>query len=217
MAAGDGGGATESTDSRVCRALERLKSGDGTAKNNLLAFAQGQLQRMARKMLHGTSFVVVRRWEQTDDVLQGTLVRLSRTIDQIPINSPKDFFKLAATNIRWELQTLRDKLNAKKADARWYQSDVQADHKGGPPAHGNIADRAEARNDGFMLVSRLLDEIETISEDDREMIDLVIIDGLTRKEAADTMGLALATFNRRYRDACTRLGEKLGDMDPPAP
>jgi RNA polymerase sigma-70 factor (ECF subfamily) len=172
---------------------------------------------MARKMLHGTNFVVVRRWEQTDDVLQGTLIRLSRTIDQVPINSPKDFFKLAATNIRWELQTLRDKLNAKKADARWYQSDVHPDHKGGPPAHGNIADRAETRNDGFMQVSRLLDEIETISEDDREMIDLVIIDGLTRQEAADTMGLALATFNRRYRDACTRLGEKLGDMDPPAP
>lgn len=204
----------ETTDARVHRALARIQAGDSAAKNDLLAYASDQLERMARKMMRGSdSYEVVRRWEQTDDVLQGAYLRLSRTIDAIEIATPRDFFKLAATNIRWELKTLRDKHNAKKADARWYQSDVKHGSEGQTLVPAGIVDGAEAPPDVFAAFSRFLDEIENIPAEDREMIDLVIVDGLTQQEAADTLGMSLSTFRRRYREACVRLGSILDRMD----
>jgi RNA polymerase sigma factor (sigma-70 family) len=206
------------TDSLVRGAIERLHRGDPAAKNDLLAYAQQQLVRMVQKMLHGESgFAVVRRWEQTDDVVQGSLIRLSRTIDNLPINSPRDFFKLAATNIRWELKTLRDKYLAEKSHAQHHHTDVPAAlAEGGAPIDRVLADMA-APPDSFAAISGFLDVIETLTDDEREILDLRLVHGLTRQEAADHLGLTLATFKRRYSDACDRLGEALGEPRSAAP
>lgn len=199
------------TDSLVRGAIERLHRGDPAAKNDLLAYARQQLVRMVQKMLHGESgFAVVRRWEQTDDVVQGSLIRLSRTIDNLPINSPRDFFKLAATNIRWELRALRDKYLADKSPAQRHHTDMpSALAQGQAPIDRVLADMA-APPDSFAAMSRFLDAVETLTDDDRELLDLRLVHGLTRQEAADHLGLTLATFKRRYSEASNRLGEALG-------
>src|SRR5262245_35464825 len=48
----------------------------------------------------------VRRWEQTDDVLQNAVIRLHRALQQLTVQTPLDFFRLAALNIRRELLDL---------------------------------------------------------------------------------------------------------------
>lgn len=209
---------THPTDSLVRGAIERLHRGDPAAKNDLLAYAQQQLARMVQKMLHGESgFAIVRRWEQTDDVVQGSLIRLSRTIDKLPINSPRDFFKLAATNIRWELRTLRDKYLANKSPAHRHHTDMpSALADGQAPIDRVLADMA-APPDSFAAMSGFLDAIETLADDDRELLDLRLVHGLTQQEAADHLGLSLATFKRRYSRASDRLGEALGDPRREAP
>lgn len=202
-------GVPEGTDTFIQRALDRLRQGDLTAKNELLGFAERQLRRMARRMLHaGESFTAVQRWEQTDDVFQESLIRMSRALEQVPINSVRHFFAIAAKNIRWELQTLRGRYGGRYGLHKHHVSDLPRPGETSGEA-GGLVDNAPARRDAFAEISRLLDEIETIPDADRELLDLIIINRLTFQEAADTVGLSLATFKRHYRKACERLGRTL--------
>lgn len=196
----------DDADARVARALERFSSGDPNAKNDLLTLALGQIERMSRKHLHaGTTYEGVRRWEQTDDVVQGVLERVSRALDRHDITSPKAFFTLAANHVHWELKTLRDKYLRQKSIASRHETDT-------PPitddvsrlAAGRIANAA-APPDRFAEMSRLLDSVEKLTAADREMIDLVLFLGLTQQQAADHLGIGLATFKRRYIEARLRL------------
>ena len=51
-------------------------------------------------------FPKVRRWEDTNDVVQSSIMRLLRALQVVPINSTRDFFGLAAIQIRRELLDL---------------------------------------------------------------------------------------------------------------
>ena len=66
-------GETHST-TRIQLRLDRLRAGDASARDELLTMACERLRRLARKMLRG--YPGVRRWEQTDDVLQNATLRL---------------------------------------------------------------------------------------------------------------------------------------------
>jgi RNA polymerase sigma-70 factor (ECF subfamily) len=81
--------------------LDRLQAGDDAARQALIASASDRLTRLARKMLKG--YPGVRRWEQTDDVLQNALVRLDRSLRSVRPPTPSDFFRLAAAQVRREL------------------------------------------------------------------------------------------------------------------
>src|SRR4051794_41953005 len=54
--------------------IDRLRAGDPAARDELLRKVCNRLERLARKMLQ--RFPDVRRWAQTDDVLQNALMRL---------------------------------------------------------------------------------------------------------------------------------------------
>jgi DNA-directed RNA polymerase specialized sigma24 family protein len=76
---------------------------------------------------------------------------------------------------------------------------------------GGILDNTEARPDPFTEMSRYLDVVETLAEEHREVLDLILVNGLTRQEAADQLGMSLGTFKRRYADAVELLGKQLED------
>ena len=57
-----------------------------------------RLRRLTGKMIKG--YPNVHRWEQTDDVLQNAVIRLQRTLQQLPVATAQDFFRLAALQIR---------------------------------------------------------------------------------------------------------------------
>src|SRR5262245_7811376 len=84
--------------------LTRLRAGDATARNELVGRTCSRLERLARKMLRG--FPRVRRWADTNDVLQNALVRLLRSLETVRPESPREFFALAAQQIRRELLDL---------------------------------------------------------------------------------------------------------------
>ena len=81
--------------------LDRLRAGDDAARVALLETAGARLVRLAHKMLKG--FPRVRRWEQTDDVLQNAILRLYRALESTAPESVRSFFNLAAVQIRREL------------------------------------------------------------------------------------------------------------------
>src|SRR5689334_5016823 len=80
--------------------IDRLRGGDESARGALRC-AAGRLARLAREMLKG--YPGVARWEQTDDVLQNALVRLVRTPGAVTPPTARDFYRLAAPEVRREL------------------------------------------------------------------------------------------------------------------
>ena len=66
---------------QIQRCIDRLRSGDATARDELLAHAVDRLTRLTRKMLR--DFPGVHRWEETDDVLQNAVLRLCRALEEV--------------------------------------------------------------------------------------------------------------------------------------
>ena len=81
--------------------LDRIAAGDNLARETLISHYMERLRRLASAMLRHTA--AVQRWEDTDDVLQNTLVRMNRALQAITPESPRQFIGLAATQIRREL------------------------------------------------------------------------------------------------------------------
>src|SRR5260370_18816818 len=81
--------------------LARFQGGDDAALDELICRTGDRLERLAHNMLLG--FPTVRALEQTGDVLQSALVRLTRSLREVRPPTPADFFPLAAVQIRREL------------------------------------------------------------------------------------------------------------------
>src|SRR5437868_14126430 len=95
------GGSTMAQTSEAEDLLERYRAGDRSARDGLIRLAQGRFVALARAMLR--RYPHVRRWEETDDLLQAALVRLHRSLAQVQPESVRHFDNLAAAQIRREL------------------------------------------------------------------------------------------------------------------
>src|SRR5262249_2031728 len=84
--------------------VNRLRAGDRSAWDDLSQHVGGQLERLARKMLRG--FPKLRRWEQTQDVLQNATLRLLAALQTVEPGSVREFFGLASLQLRRELLDL---------------------------------------------------------------------------------------------------------------
>src|ERR1700722_1336874 len=84
--------------------LDRIKAGDLAAREELLRSLCARLERLARKML--SHFPSVRHWAETCDVQQNAVLRLLRALEQVRPESVRDFFGLAAEQMRRELLDL---------------------------------------------------------------------------------------------------------------
>jgi len=85
--------------------LDGLRTGDAEARSKLLNHACERLRFLTSKMLR-VDFPGVQRWEQTNDVLQNSLIRLHRALLDVTPKSPRHFWNLAALQIRRELLDL---------------------------------------------------------------------------------------------------------------
>ena len=86
---------------RLQQCLERLQAGDENARSELLAGVCERLGRLTRAMLGDYRRLL--RWEQTDDVLQGALLRLHRALETVRPGTLREFYRLAAVQVRREL------------------------------------------------------------------------------------------------------------------
>ena len=84
--------------------LAEMRAGNAHASGELLRCACDRLTPLTHQMLR--NFGRVRRWEQTDDVVQSSLLRLYRMLADIQPTNAVDFYRLAALNIRRELLDL---------------------------------------------------------------------------------------------------------------
>jgi RNA polymerase sigma-70 factor (ECF subfamily) len=188
----------------------RLREGDPAARDALLACAADRLRRLAHRMLQG--YARVGRWEQTDDVLQNALVRLCRTLADVPPATAADFLRQAALNIRRELLDLaRHYYGPHGHGAHHATVEADADRTAGPPevAAGTSQDPGRLAAWGDFH-----EQVERLPQAEREVFDLLWYQGLSQAEAAGLLGVDERTVKRRWQSARVRLYEALGGQLP---
>ena len=151
----------------------------------------------------------VRRWEQTDDVLQNAALRLHRTLQQLPVGTARDFFRLAALHIRRELLDLARHHYGPQGQGAHHASHAQA--PGGSGEGPAPADRADLTHEPVRLAtwSAFHEQVAALPDEEREVFDLLWYQGLTQAEAAELLHVNVRTIKRRWLSARMKLQDAL--------
>ncbi len=182
------------------RLLDDASLGQDGVYEELLARACDRLRLLAGKALRG--FPALRRWVETDDVLQQAMLRLHRALQQVRPSTVSEFFGLAGLQIRRELHDLHRH--------HFGPEGVGANHH--TDGHGKAADDANGpilavAENAEMPVGwdRFHELVEALPEDDRAVVDCLFVNDLTQEETAQVLGLSLRTVKRRWQSARIRL------------
>jgi RNA polymerase sigma-70 factor (ECF subfamily) len=190
--------------------LDRLQAGDESARKELINCACERLTRLTRKMLKG--YPRLKRWEQTDDVLQNAAVRLYRALGEARPATPTDFFRLAALNVRRELLDLAKHYYGPRGRGTRHASVAQ---KPGEEGEATALDPPQAGDDPHRLAAwtEFHRQIDRLPDEDRETFDLLWYQGLSQAEAASLLNVSERTVKRRWQSARLRIHEALrGEM-----
>jgi RNA polymerase sigma-70 factor (ECF subfamily) len=138
---------------------------------------------------------------ETDELLGGVVAGLLTAMRTVRPQTVRQFFALATQRMRWQLNDLARRLDNQPAAATLAESGVAA-----PPSSGDSCLTPAGR--------RMLGAIEGLPDDEREVFDLVRIQGLTYAEAAGVIGVSEKTVQRRLNRARLLLAEQLADLRP---
>ena len=193
--------------------IDRLRSGDASARDELLAHAAERLTRLTRKMLR--DFPGVHRWEQTDDVLQNAALRLCRALREVQPPTVADFFRLAAVQVRRELIDLARRYSGAGGLGAHHAS-IAGAGKGcvDQPAAGLDPTDTTYDPDRLAAWSDFHCQVESLPAEEREAFDLLFYQGLSQSEAATVLDVSERTIKRRWQAARLRLVQSLGGKMP---
>jgi RNA polymerase sigma factor (sigma-70 family) len=193
--------------------IDRMRSGDALARDELLAIALERLTRLTRKMLR--DFPGVHRWEQTDDVLQNAALRLHRALGEIQPPTVADFFRLAAAQVRRELIDLARRYSGAEGLGAHHAS-IAAAGKGTEVQAAAGPSPTDTTYDPDRLASwtEFHCQVESLPVEEREAFDLLFYQGLSQAEAAAVLDVSERTIKRRWQAARLRLVQTLGGKMP---
>jgi RNA polymerase sigma-70 factor (ECF subfamily) len=191
------------TDTQLQNLIDRSLRGDAAAHDELLHHACDRLLRLTRKMFHG--FPQLRRWEQTDDVFQNSMVKLHRALAEVRVESVRHFFNLAAVQVRRELLDLAKHHFGPQGGAANHHTDGQPADEIGGSLHIATSEPQDLKS-----WSRFHSHVGCLSADEQEIINLVFYEGLSQEEAAKVLGMSFRTFKRRWQTVKVKLSEAIG-------
>ena len=192
----------EATDTQLQNLIELAASGQESARQALLDHACDRLLRLTRKMFHG--YPNLRRWEQTDDVFQNSLIRLHRALGEVQVDSVRHFFNLAAVQVRRELLDLaKHHFGPHGIGANHHTDGKPADDVGGA-LHGKDDEPKDPAE-----WTEFHKQVESLPDEEQEVVNLLWYEGLTQDETAKLLGISLRTVKRRWHSARLKLYEVL--------
>jgi RNA polymerase sigma factor (sigma-70 family) len=140
---------------------------------------------------------------EADELLGGVVAGLLTAMRTVRPQTVRQFFALAARHMRWQLNDLARRLDERPVAAALAESGVAA-----PPNSSASGLTPNGR--------RMLGAIESLPEAEREVFELLRIQGLTHAEAAEVVGVSEKTVQRRLNRARLLLAEQLADLRPDA-
>jgi RNA polymerase sigma factor (sigma-70 family) len=188
--------------------LQQLQSADRAvsekARRGVINHASERLEKLARTMLN--KYPRLRRWEQTGDVLQNALLRLHRSLLTIRPDSVRQFYGLAAAQIRRELIDLTRHHFGPEGPARMHHTDGAGVVK----ENALAIDRQPDSQSEPMSLSEWTEFHEAV---EREVFDLYWYEGLDQKAVASILNVTDRTVKNRWRSAKLLLQDMLTDRD----
>jgi RNA polymerase sigma factor (sigma-70 family) len=135
---------------------------------------------------------------QTDELLSAVVERLLKAMREARPGNVRQFFGLVNQHIRWELNDLARRLDEQ-----------------GPPAH--LADElvpAPASSGSGLSPNarRMLEAIDGLPEEEREVFSLVRIQGMSQADVAELLGVSTKTVQRRLNRGLLLLTQALADL-----
>jgi RNA polymerase sigma-70 factor (ECF subfamily) len=137
---------------------------------------------------------------QADELLGAIAERLLKALREARPRTVRQLFALANQHMRWELNDLARRLDEQPATVDLVEGLLPA------PA----SSVSGLSPDGL----RMLRAIDELPEDEREVFDLVRIQGMTQVEAAELLGVSTMTVKRRLNRGSRLLAERLADHRP---
>jgi RNA polymerase sigma factor (sigma-70 family) len=169
---------------------------------DLLDRAVRRLRLLGATLLHGSYPRLTRPPLnlESDELLGAVVARLLKALREARPGTVRQFFALAAQHMRWELAD-----QARRLDE---QPRVLA-------LRDDLNPAAESSTSGLSPTARrLLAAIDALPEAEREVVNLVRVQGLTHGEAAELLGVSAKTLQRRLHRGLLSLTEQLPDLRP---
>jgi RNA polymerase sigma factor (sigma-70 family) len=137
---------------------------------------------------------------QADELLGAVVERLLKALREARPANPRQFFALACQHMRWELNDMARRLDEQPTPVELSDGGVAA------PASSDSSISPDGR--------RILAAIERLPEEEREVFDLVRIQGMSQAEAGRVLGVSAMTVNRRLGRGLQMLAAALEDLNP---
>jgi len=189
--------------SETSNLLELHRLGDEMAHNDLIEHACKRLWQLTSRMLR--SYPGVRRWEETDDVLQKALIRLWNALKAVKPDSKRHFYNLAALQIRRELIDLARHYRGPQSHEANHHTDgagKAADDKGGSLAGVPAKPTNPSSPDALLAIC---DKVDSLPTNEREVVDLRFYHDLSCEVTAVMLAVSESTVKRRWQSARLKL------------
>jgi RNA polymerase sigma factor (sigma-70 family) len=189
----------------TARLVARLRAGDSKATGLLLAQTCNRLRACTHQMLKG--FACVRRFEDTDDVLQQALIKLCKALAKRRPENTTHFYNLASMQIRRRLIELARRHRGPLGIGANHHSD---------PCGGLIQAVADpvgepTNLDWWVAFHKAA---KKLPKELRVVFHLIYYQGLTQEAAALELGKPIRTVRRRWQEARLKIAELLGVAGP---
>jgi RNA polymerase sigma factor (sigma-70 family) len=187
--------------------IDQLNAGDPSARGHLLNAACERLRQLAHRMLR--DYPRVRRWEETDDVLQNATVRLWRSLEVVSPATVREFVGLAALQVRRELIDLARHYGGPEGPGAKHVSDTGGAGPDSTPRPAYEAPDVSHEPNRLALWTEFHRQVDALPGEEREVFDLLWYQELTQAEAAAVLGVSDREVRRRWRAARQRLRQVL--------
>jgi len=198
-------------DQRIGDCLARLRSGDQSAREDLIGFASERMREIAHRMLR--TFPSVRRWDETDDIVQNASLRLDRALRETVPEEVRGLIGLAATQVRRELLDLAKRHRGPESYAANHETNYQRMDGDLKAKVDDAAEQSEPA-DALDRWTRLHAAAADLPEEEREVFQMCWYLGLKQEEIAKLLDCSIRTVKRRWESAKDHLAAAMPEGSP---
>lgn len=198
---------SDSTTVHLRRCLNRLADNDAAARTELVTYSQKRLADLANRMFQG--FPSFRFREQSDDLLQESMLRLRNSLEEIRPITVLGFMGLAALQMRRVLCDLARNYSRKNFELDEFHAISSTGIRKDGVGEQSAIDDAKNAPDELACWWQFHQAADELSQPYRTAFDLLFYHELPRIDVAMIMGISVRQVQRYWNYARLKLSKKM--------